>query len=105
MGIARRRPRGPQSQVQNTVETITASGEMPVPRPNTSGSTTWPIVSFGYQKQGRRNEHGDPARIDGRRQQYWEGSSDIGADERHESHQCGEDAPHDGARNADQPQS
>jgi hypothetical protein len=26
------------------VETITASGEMPVPRPNTSGSTTLPIV-------------------------------------------------------------
>ena len=44
MGMAISRPRGPHSQVQKMVEPITAMGVTPVPRPNTCGSTTWPMV-------------------------------------------------------------
>ena len=45
MGMASSSPSGPHSQVQKMVEPITAIGVTPVPCPNTTGSTAWPMRS------------------------------------------------------------
>src|SRR5262245_32778430 len=45
MGVARIKPTGPHSQVQNAAATNTPTGDTPVPLPNNNGSTMLAVGS------------------------------------------------------------
>src|SRR5277367_7055960 len=49
-GVAKIKPIGPQSQVQNVAETITATGDRPALWPYTIGSTTCPARGSTIKK-------------------------------------------------------
>src|SRR5690349_19224660 len=42
-GVESKRPKGPQSQVQNDAATTTATGDSPALFPHTNGSATFPV--------------------------------------------------------------
>ena len=60
---------------------------------------------LGHEEQCGRCQHHAPAGIDRRRQRNGKEDGDDRTDERHETHEPGEDAPQHGIGDADEPQS
>ena len=68
------------------------------------GLDDMPGDRLGNEEQGGHRQRHGPTRIDGSSERYGKEGGDQTADEGHEAHQTGEDAPQDCIRHADEPQ-
>ncbi len=103
-GVASRSPMGPQSHVQNAAEMNDRDGGKPGRLAEEQGLDDVTHQRLNDDEERRRPKQHRPTRIDGdgqrERKQRRKERADIG----HEPHHAGENAPEDGARNADEPQ-
>src|SRR5215217_37257 len=96
-GVAKTRPIGPQSIVQNVAARTTATGDRPVLWPWKIGSMTWDRL-HDQEKETGCNQH-RPARIDGGGQREGEHRRDDRADVGYEAEHRRQNAPQRGAGN------
>ena len=103
-GVARTRPTGPQSAVQNVADATTADGRQAGAVPVQQRFHHVAHQRLDHQKKSRRPQQHRPAGVHRSRERQRKHRRDDGADIRHEAENRGQDAPKHWTGDSDHPQ-